>query len=517
MSVSSNMIRAISAPEQLETRLGTLEFVDGVPTEEAAEKRIRPSRLPARPQRLSRRLRGGVDLRGPERLPRHRRGGQLDPHLLGADGLGVRVPDRERRHGLLPRHRRSHVGADGGRDAPAGARCDRRHVVGLDHRLRPAGPGSRRRRPVPARPARLRRPAAGQRLPRRTLAHVEGARARAVVPDERRPGADRRDDQEHDEDLPLRAGRRRHERGDAAQGRRAARCRRRGSRDRVRRGQREGVQHGAAERLRLLRADERGGPGRARRQHQPRAPGTAGRDRDRQGPAVRARRADARHPRGRGRRRQRDLAGAVLQLSGLGRVRVLRRRLGVVQHAVGRRVHVRDAAAARHEGGDQAVPRDRRPEAPFPYVVPLRGHGGLAGDVHAAHRSRISVPDGRQGLRRKRLRRLADLPGDAAARHSGSPLLVVHCSTTTRLARCSRRRSASRGPAASPIRPRRRPRTPTARRPSRSAPKAGRHSGGQLDPDHRRQGLVPDACASTARSSRSSTRVLAAERDRACD
>ena len=38
MSISSDMIRSISAPEQLETRLGTLEFVDGVPTDEAAEK-----------------------------------------------------------------------------------------------------------------------------------------------------------------------------------------------------------------------------------------------------------------------------------------------------------------------------------------------------------------------------------------------------------------------------------------------------------------------------------------------
>ena len=54
-------------------------------------------------------------------------------------------------------------------------------------------------------------------------------------------------------------------------------------------------------------------------------------------------------------------------------VRVLRR-LGLVQHAVGRRLHVRDAAAARHQGGDQAVPRDRRPEAPLADLVPLRRH-----------------------------------------------------------------------------------------------------------------------------------------------
>ena len=42
-----------------------------------------------------------------------------------------------------------------------------------------------------------------------------------------------------------------------------------------------------------------------------------------------------------------DLAGTVLSLASIGRVRILRR-LGVVQHAVGRRIHVRDPAAARH-------------------------------------------------------------------------------------------------------------------------------------------------------------------------
>ena len=38
MTVSSEMLRSIAAPERLETRLGTLEFDDGVPTGEAAEK-----------------------------------------------------------------------------------------------------------------------------------------------------------------------------------------------------------------------------------------------------------------------------------------------------------------------------------------------------------------------------------------------------------------------------------------------------------------------------------------------
>ena len=71
------------------------------------------------------------------------------------------------------------------------------------------------------------------------------------------------------EALPLRAGRPRNERRNAARGRRAARPAGGDPRDGVRGGERQGVQHGAAERLRLLRADERGGAGRARRQHQP--------------------------------------------------------------------------------------------------------------------------------------------------------------------------------------------------------------------------------------------------------
>ena len=37
MSISSDMLRSISSPEQLDTRLGTLEFVDGVPSPETSE------------------------------------------------------------------------------------------------------------------------------------------------------------------------------------------------------------------------------------------------------------------------------------------------------------------------------------------------------------------------------------------------------------------------------------------------------------------------------------------------
>ena len=37
MTLSSETLHAISTPEQLDTRLGTLEFVDGVPTDKTAE------------------------------------------------------------------------------------------------------------------------------------------------------------------------------------------------------------------------------------------------------------------------------------------------------------------------------------------------------------------------------------------------------------------------------------------------------------------------------------------------
>ena len=89
MTVSSDMIRSISAPEQLETRLGTLDFVDGVPTDEAAEKvydhldfvHALNVYLDGFAAASTYAIRKGFHDSG--------RGGQLDPHLLRADGLGV--------------------------------------------------------------------------------------------------------------------------------------------------------------------------------------------------------------------------------------------------------------------------------------------------------------------------------------------------------------------------------------------------------------------------------------------
>ena len=56
-------------------------------------------------ERLPRRIRRCIHVRHPQGFPRHRREGQPDPALLRADGVRIRVPDGERRHRLLPRHR----------------------------------------------------------------------------------------------------------------------------------------------------------------------------------------------------------------------------------------------------------------------------------------------------------------------------------------------------------------------------------------------------------------------------
>ena len=66
-------------------------------------------------------------------------------------------------------------------------------------------------------------------------------------------------------------------------------------------------------------------------------------------------------------------------------------------------------------------------------------------------------------------RRRARPTGDPAAGHPGGPVLVAHPLRQPDALDARRRRSASRAPAASPTRRRRRPRTPTARRPSPSA------------------------------------------------
>ena len=193
MTVSGETLRSISAPDQLDSRLGKLDFVDGVPSPGTSELVYDHLDFVHGLNAYLNGFPGASTWAAAKRLPRGGSAGQRDPDLLGADGFAVAVPDRERRHGLLRRHRRSHLGTDGRRDASAGARAVRRHVVSVDRRLRPPGPGSRRRRPFPARPTGLRRLPARQRLPRRPLAHDEGDPARPVV-HQREPGPGPRSD-----------------------------------------------------------------------------------------------------------------------------------------------------------------------------------------------------------------------------------------------------------------------------------------------------------------------------------
>ena len=124
----------------------------------------------------------------------------------------------------------------------------------------------------------------------------------------------------------------------------------------------------------------------------------------------------------------------------------------------------------------------------------------------------MRMPDvGSQYLRRlprcerRAVRRREDLQGDAAQGHPGRGPSGRSPSTTTRPARCCRRRRSTRAPAARAI-PRRRPSRPrTARRRSGSrpsSPRAWRAATGSR-PTRRRAGSP--SCASTARCRRSST------------
>ena len=143
-------VASLSTPDKVESRLGTLEFNDGAPSEATADAAVRPSRLHPRRAGVHRRVPRGVGGGDTTRVPLDRGRGQHDGDVLGADGLGVVVPDRQLRHLLLPRLRRPVGRADGDRRAAArGAvgdpRDDRRHVVPVGHRLRAARARPRRR------------------------------------------------------------------------------------------------------------------------------------------------------------------------------------------------------------------------------------------------------------------------------------------------------------------------------------------------------------------------------------
>ena len=104
--VSAETLRSISTPDLVESRLGTLEFRDGAPTKATAELLYdhldfvhgMEAFINAFPGASLAAIRQGFLSIGVR--------GQLGLAVLGADGLGVAVPDRELRHGLLPQLRR---------------------------------------------------------------------------------------------------------------------------------------------------------------------------------------------------------------------------------------------------------------------------------------------------------------------------------------------------------------------------------------------------------------------------
>ena len=196
--VSAETVKSISTPDKIESRLGTLEFNDGAPSEATAALLYDhldfihgvQAFIGAYPGVSVATIRRGFRSIGAE---------DNTSVLLRADGLGVAVPDRQLRHLLLPRLRRPLGRADGDRRAASpravgDPRHDRRHVVPVGHRLRPPRTRSGAGRPVPDRRARIRRSSARQRVPRRPLADDTCTRVGSGVHGRQRPEHPRRCD-----------------------------------------------------------------------------------------------------------------------------------------------------------------------------------------------------------------------------------------------------------------------------------------------------------------------------------
>ena len=116
-------------PDTVETRIGTLEFKDGAPSVETAEK-VYDTLDFTRGLDVFLNSYGGASAYAIRQgSSRHRRRGQYGHHLPRTDGCEVAVPHGQRRHRLLLQHRGSDEGPDGGRTAAEGAWHDQRHVV----------------------------------------------------------------------------------------------------------------------------------------------------------------------------------------------------------------------------------------------------------------------------------------------------------------------------------------------------------------------------------------------------
>jgi hypothetical protein len=192
VSISSDMLRSISTPDQLETRVGTLEFVDGVPSGETVETAYDHLDFAHALNVFLNGYAGAstVALRkGLEEAGAKDNEVLIFSELMDSASLFL-TANADTAYFLSMVDLRP--GRWWSRRLRRRSECSTT-VVAVDRRFRPAGPGSRRGRPVPARPAGLRRAAARQRLPRRAFAHDEGVHARPRV-HQREPGHGPRSD-----------------------------------------------------------------------------------------------------------------------------------------------------------------------------------------------------------------------------------------------------------------------------------------------------------------------------------
>ena len=99
--VSDATVQSLSAPDSVETRVGTLSFKDGVPTAETARAVYDTLDFTRALNVYNNSFRGASAYairKGLEEVA----GAERRRHLLRADGRELAVPDRQRRHGLLP-------------------------------------------------------------------------------------------------------------------------------------------------------------------------------------------------------------------------------------------------------------------------------------------------------------------------------------------------------------------------------------------------------------------------------
>ncbi len=137
--VSQETIDALGAPDSVETSIGTLDFKDGAPTAETAQKVFDALYFTNALNVYNNSFRGASALGIAKGFQEHGRRQRRHRHLRGTDGLRLAVSDRQRRHRLLPRLRGSFRWTGGDRAADRRARHDQRHVVFLGHRRRQAG------------------------------------------------------------------------------------------------------------------------------------------------------------------------------------------------------------------------------------------------------------------------------------------------------------------------------------------------------------------------------------------